>query len=131
MTSVCEPFNFYVRYFFSHSWMTTRGLKTFYLFFTLGTFSPPITFFLHWVLFPPQLDDDTVPVDLNWLYEHYEAAVKTTDGDDGPFIMGSSAPAEYSLGAGSYLCLLHMDSPEMEKRFSLILRSITPLDSVE
>ncbi|XP_078321159.1 calpain-9-like [Crassostrea virginica] len=78
-----------------------------------------------------KLDDDTVPVDLNWLYEHYEAAVKTTDGDDGPFIMGSSAPAEYSLGAGSYLCLLHMDSPEMEKRFSLILRSTTPLDFVE
>ena len=37
---------------FPHSWMTTRGLKAYYLFFTLGTFPPPITYFLHWVLFP-------------------------------------------------------------------------------
>lgn len=54
-----------------------------------------------------------------------------TDGDDGPFIKGTSAPAVYSLEAGSYVCLLHMDQPDTERRFALVIRSQTPLYDIE
>lgn len=78
-----------------------------------------------------KLNDESVPVGLNWLYKYYRDAVRTTDGDDGPFVMGSSAPAVYSLEAGSYVCLLHMDQPDTEKRFALVIRSQTPLYNIE
>ncbi|XP_061185731.1 calpain clp-1-like [Saccostrea echinata] len=78
-----------------------------------------------------QVDGDPVPASLDWLYEHYGNATKTVDRDDGPFVMGTSAPAEYSLNAGSYICLLHMDQPDTEKRFAVVIRSSTPLDNIE
>ncbi|XP_048755739.2 calpain-9-like [Ostrea edulis] len=78
-----------------------------------------------------QANGEPVPASLDWLYENYSNAVKTTEGDDGQFIMGGSAPAEYSLGPGCYNCLLHMDQPDTEKRFALVIRSITPLDNIE
>uniref|UniRef100_A0A8W8MAY6 Calpain catalytic domain-containing protein n=1 Tax=Magallana gigas TaxID=29159 RepID=A0A8W8MAY6_MAGGI len=78
-----------------------------------------------------KISGETAPLDIDWLYEHYGSAVKTVDGDDGPFVMGSSAPAVYSLEAGSYVCLLHMDEPDTEKRFALVIRSQTPLNNIE
>nr|XP_034308923.1 calpain-8-like [Crassostrea gigas]XP_034308924.1 calpain-8-like [Crassostrea gigas]XP_034308925.1 calpain-8-like [Crassostrea gigas] len=78
-----------------------------------------------------KLKGESVPVGIDWLYKHYRDAVRMTDGDDGPFIMGSSAPAVYSLEAGSYVCLLHMDEPNTERRFALVIRSQTPLYDIE
>lgn len=78
-----------------------------------------------------KLKGESVPVGIDWLYKHYRDAVRMTDGDDGPFIKGTSAPAVYSLEAGSYVCLLHMDQPDTERRFALVIRSQTPLYDIE
>ena len=77
------------------------------------------------------MGNGVAPVDQNWLYRHYDDAVKTTEGRNGSFIMGSLASAMYYLRAGSYLCLLHMDDPNTEKPFALVVRSYSPLGNVE
>ncbi|XP_061185730.1 calpain-A-like [Saccostrea echinata] len=74
-----------------------------------------------------KVDGDPVPASLDWLHKHYGSATRTVDGDDGPFVSGTSADAEYFLLSGDYLCLLHMDLPNTETKFALVIRSTTPL----
>ncbi|XP_022303003.2 calpain-1 catalytic subunit-like isoform X1 [Crassostrea virginica] len=97
--------------------------------FQLLTDSEKPTYPIGFMLF--KLGNSVAPVDQNWLYRKYDDAVKTTEGRNGSFIMGSLASAKYYLRAGSYLCLLHMDDPNTEKPFALVVRSYSPLRNVE
>lgn len=59
----------------------------------------------------------------NYLYSHYDSCPRTIEGQQGAFVMGSSADVTHQLPPGRYFVLLHADDSSQEKRFALVMRA--------
>ena len=54
--------------------------------------------------------------------------MRDTEGAQSKFVQSWDAEAAYMLDPGQYTLLLHMDAPDTEKTFSLVLKSSAPVD---
>ncbi|XP_060076489.1 calpain-5-like [Ylistrum balloti] len=67
-----------------------------------------------------------VPLTTRWINYNYREAsviVLMTDNDDGKFVAGSKVKADYVLDPGSYVMLIHLNSPNEETKFALLVQS--------
>lgn len=65
---------------------------------------------------------------LEYLYSKYENCMTSMNGEDGVFVMGSSAEMTFLLPPGRYNALLHTDGAGEEKAFSLVVRASCHID---
>ncbi|KAK3108056.1 hypothetical protein FSP39_000341 [Pinctada imbricata] len=74
-------------------------------------------------------DGSSIPVSQEWLYEHWDSPIKTTEGDESVFIIANCAPEQkYRLPPGEYLAIIHADSEDQEKKFALTVFSDKRID---
>ncbi|XP_069110106.1 calpain-B-like [Argopecten irradians] len=70
--------------------------------------------------------DVQVPLEYRWINLNYREAgviVLMTDNDDGKFTQGRNVKADYMLDPGNYVLLLHLNTPEEETKFALLVQS--------
>lgn len=70
--------------------------------------------------------DVKVPLEYRWINLNYREAgviVLMTDNDDGKFTQGRNVKADYMLDPGNYVLLLHLNTPEEETKFALLVQS--------
>ncbi|XP_070210636.1 calpain-1 catalytic subunit-like isoform X2 [Littorina saxatilis] len=68
------------------------------------------------------------PLDIDEIYDLYDDAIKDTDGAQSKFVQSWDVDARYMLQPGEYNLTLHMDAPDAEKTFALIVKSSAPVD---
>ena len=68
------------------------------------------------------------PLSIDDIYDIYDQAVLDTEGTPSKFIQSWDVEVCYMLDPGQHTLLLHMDEPDTEKVFSLVVKSSAPVD---
>ncbi|XP_048237270.1 calpain-3-like [Haliotis rufescens] len=67
------------------------------------------------------------PVDIDYLYDQYDNCPET-EGGDGSFMITWDLNLKYVLPPGDYVAVIHMDEPNTEKAYALLVRSSAHLN---
>ena len=67
------------------------------------------------------------PLNIDQIYEMYDQCMATTDGTNYRFIQAWDMDASYMLQPGQYTLLLHMDEPDKNKLFTIVVKSAEPV----
>lgn len=67
-------------------------------------------------------------MDNNWLLQNYDTCMPNHEGDQGPFVVTNDLCAIYILPPGRYLAILHMDTPEQERKFAIVTKAAYEMD---
>ena len=68
------------------------------------------------------------PLSIDDIYDQYDQAVYDTESSQSKFVQSWDVEASYMLDPGQYTLLLHMDEPDTEKVFSLVVKASVPVD---
>lgn len=71
---------------------------------------------------------EQLPMTINYIVKTYESCPANVNGQQSTFVVSNDVNSHYMLPKGRWMLLLHMDKPNTDKRFALIIRSTSQVD---